>query len=112
MPSVAAVFAAVTALFFKVVFEQLGVLPQSGMPSVTMTRSIINYLNMFTGKNLTASVIMRKELACRLLRAEENANKLPVKMVIPLGAFIFPVILLSMMLPVVIRFLEVMGKGG
>lgn len=26
--------------------------------------SIINYLNMFTGKNLTASVIMRKELAC------------------------------------------------
>lgn len=48
----------------------------------------------------------------RLLRAEENANKLPVKMVVPLGAFIFPVILLSMMLPVVIRFLEVMGKGG
>jgi tight adherence protein C len=48
----------------------------------------------------------------RLLRAEENANKLPVKMVIPLGACIFPVILLSMMLPVVIRFLSVMGKGG
>jgi len=26
--------------------------------------SIINYLNMFTGKNVTASVTMRKELAC------------------------------------------------
>lgn len=48
----------------------------------------------------------------RLLRAEENANKLPVKMVIPLGACIFPVILLSMMLPVVIRLLSVMGHGG
>jgi tight adherence protein C len=48
----------------------------------------------------------------RLLRAEENANKLPVKMVIPLGACIFPVILLSMLLPVVIRLLSIMGKGG
>jgi Flp pilus assembly protein TadG len=26
--------------------------------------SVINYLNMFTGKNLSASVTMRKELAC------------------------------------------------
>ena len=37
MPSAAAVLAAATTLFFSVVFEQLGVLPQSGMPSVTMT---------------------------------------------------------------------------
>ena len=29
----------------------------------------------------------------RLLRAEERANQLPVKMVAPLGLFIFPVIL-------------------
>ena len=48
----------------------------------------------------------------RLLRAEEAANKLPVKMVVPLGVCIFPVILLSMMLPVVIRLLSVMGRGG
>jgi tight adherence protein C len=48
----------------------------------------------------------------RLIRAEENANKLPVKMVVPLGTCIFPVILLSMMLPVVIRLLAVMGRGG
>ena len=39
----------------------------------------------------------------RLLRAEEQANKLPVKMVIPLGACIFPVILLVILLPVMIK---------
>jgi len=39
----------------------------------------------------------------RLLRAEERANQLPVKMVGPLGLFIFPVILGLVLLPVVIR---------
>jgi tight adherence protein C len=48
----------------------------------------------------------------RLLRAEETANKLPVKMVVPIGVFIFPVILLVMMLPVAIRFLSVIAAGG
>ena len=43
----------------------------------------------------------------RLLRAEETANKLPVKMVIPLGAFIFPVILMLVLLPVILRLLAV-----
>jgi tight adherence protein C len=36
----------------------------------------------------------------RLLRAEERANQLPVKMVLPLGLFIFPVILMVVLLPV------------
>jgi tight adherence protein C len=44
----------------------------------------------------------------RLLRAEETANKLPVKLVLPLGACIFPVILLVIMVPVVIRLLAIM----
>jgi tight adherence protein C len=43
----------------------------------------------------------------RLLRAEETANKLPVKMVIPLGAFIFPVILMLVLLPVILRLIAV-----
>jgi tight adherence protein C len=43
----------------------------------------------------------------RLLRAEETANKLPVKMVIPLGALIFPVILMLVLLPVILRLLAV-----
>jgi tight adherence protein C len=44
----------------------------------------------------------------RLLRAEEAANKLSVKMVLPLGLFIFPVVLLVVMLPVVIKLLTVL----
>ena len=45
----------------------------------------------------------------RLLRAEEQANKLPVKMVAPLGLFIFPVILLTVMVPVGIRLASFMN---
>jgi tight adherence protein C len=44
----------------------------------------------------------------RLLRAEETANKLSVKMVIPLGLFIFPVVLLVVMLPVIIKLMAVL----
>jgi tight adherence protein C len=43
----------------------------------------------------------------RLLRAEETANKLPVKMVLPLGGFIFPVILMLILLPVILRLMAV-----
>jgi tight adherence protein C len=39
----------------------------------------------------------------RLLRAEEAANKLPVKMTLPMGLFIFPVILMVVLLPIMIR---------
>ncbi len=44
----------------------------------------------------------------RLLRAEEAANKLSVKMVLPLGLFIFPVVLLVIMLPIVIKLSSVL----
>ena len=44
----------------------------------------------------------------RLLLAEEAANKLSVKIVIPLGLFIFPVILLVIMLPVIIKLVSVL----
>jgi tight adherence protein C len=39
----------------------------------------------------------------RVLRAEEKANALPVKMVLPLGLCVFPVVLMIVMLPVIIR---------
>ena len=48
----------------------------------------------------------------RLLRAEETANKLPVKMVLPLGAFIFPVILMVVMVPVIIRLSAIAYRTG
>jgi tight adherence protein C len=39
----------------------------------------------------------------RLLRAEEQANKLSVKMIMPLGLFIMPVVLMVILLPVILR---------
>jgi tight adherence protein C len=48
----------------------------------------------------------------RLLRAEETANKLPVKMVLPLGVFIFPVILMVIMLPIIINLMAIFQKVG
>jgi tight adherence protein C len=39
----------------------------------------------------------------RLLRAEEQANKLSVKMILPLALFIMPVVLMVVLLPVGIR---------
>jgi tight adherence protein C len=39
----------------------------------------------------------------RLLRAEELANKLSVKMLMPLGLFIFPVVLMVILLPMAVR---------
>ena len=44
----------------------------------------------------------------RLLRAEEVASKLSVKMILPLGLFIFPVVLLVAMLPVVVKLATVL----
>jgi tight adherence protein C len=46
----------------------------------------------------------------RVLRAEEAANKLPVKMVAPLGMFIFPVILMVVMLPLAVRVIAVLPR--
>lgn len=39
----------------------------------------------------------------RILRADEGAAKLPVKMVLPLGLFIFPTILMVILFPIAVR---------
>ena len=43
----------------------------------------------------------------RLLRAEEQANKLSVKMLLPLAVFIFPVVLGVIILPIALRIIEI-----
>ena len=47
--------------------------------------------------------------ARRMLLAEKKANELPVKMVIPLALGMFPVILMIVLLPVVLKLLRVMS---
>lgn len=50
----------------------------------------------------------------RLLRAEEYANTLPVKMLLPLGLFIFPVLMMMIMGPAVIKVMAMFRgmQGG
>lgn len=44
----------------------------------------------------------------RLMRAEERANKLPVKIALPLGFGILPCLILVIMTPIIIRFVRVL----
>ena len=57
------------------------------------------------GANLSASLrVYSEEMRVRrLLRAEEKAHALPVKLVLPLALFVFPVMLVVTLLPVLIR---------
>jgi tight adherence protein C len=45
----------------------------------------------------------------RMLQAEKKANELPVKMVIPLALGIFPVILMIVLLPVILKLLRLIS---
>jgi tight adherence protein C len=46
----------------------------------------------------------------RLLRAEERANQLPVKMTVPLGVFIFPVILMVILFPLLVQIMAAFSR--
>lgn len=46
----------------------------------------------------------------RMSNAEEKAQALPVKGVIPLGIFLFPVIILIVMLQVAVRIIDAFNK--
>lgn len=54
------------------------------------------------------SVFAEEMRAKRMLLAEKKANELPVKMVLPLSLGIFPVILLLILLPIVVKMMTVM----
>lgn len=46
----------------------------------------------------------------RMSRAEEKASALPPKLTIPLGLFIFPVVLIAVLAPAVLRILQAVGR--
>lgn len=57
------------------------------------------------GTNLSSALRVHSEemRARRLLRAEERAHALPVKLVLPLALFVFPVMLIVALLPLFVR---------
>ena len=44
----------------------------------------------------------------RIIRAEEKANALPIKMLLPLGAFLFPISLIIVLVPVTMRIIQLL----
>lgn len=61
-----------------------------------------------TSVTLTLRVYSKEMRDLRLVRAEEKANALPIKMLLPLGAFLFPVSLIIVLVPIVLRVIGIL----
>jgi tight adherence protein C len=57
-------------------------------------------------------VFSDKMQARRMLRGEERVHSLPIKRVLPLALFVFPAILVVILMPVFIRFQKTLLAGG
>lgn len=64
-------------------------------------------LGTSVGKTLRVYTAELREL--RLIRAEEKANALPVKMLFPMAAFMFPVNLIIVLVPILLVIMEMMA---
>jgi tight adherence protein C len=84
---------ALRALYGRIGLEEVRSLSVLLRQSEELGTSISGTLRIFSDE-------MRDK---RLIRAETKANLLPVKMALPLGFFIFPVILLVILVPIAIR---------
>ncbi|MQW88267.1 type II secretion system F family protein [Sinorhizobium saheli] len=61
-----------------------------------------------TSVTQTLRVYSKEMRDLRVVRAEEKANALPIKMLLPLGAFLFPVSLVIVLVPIVIRVVSLL----
>ena len=61
-----------------------------------------------TSVTKTLRVYSKEMRDLRVIRAEEKANALPIKMLLPLGAFLFPVSLIIVLVPIVLRVLGIL----
>ena len=61
-----------------------------------------------TSVTQTLRVYSKEMRDLRVVRAEEKANVLPIKMLLPLGAFLFPVSLVIVLVPIVIRVVSLL----
>lgn len=80
---------------------------------VDEVRSLVTLLHQSQqlGTNMADSLRVHayEMRAKRMLRAEERANKLPVKIVLPLGFGILPCLLIVIFTPILIRIIRAMG---
>lgn len=61
-----------------------------------------------TSVTQTLRVYSKEMRDLRVVRAEEKANALPIKMLLPLGAFLFPVSLIIVLVPIVMRVVGIL----
>jgi tight adherence protein C len=76
----------------------------------TIINAIIQSYEMGTSVAHTLRVQADSLRVKRLTQAEEKANKVPVKMVIPIYVFLFPAILVCIGGPIVVVFIESVGS--
>ena len=88
--------------------ENLGI--RLGIPEAKSFSTLIQQSEEL-GSSLVQSLrVYSDEMrAKRLSRAEEKAQSLPVKLVLPLAVFIFPVILGVTLMPVAIKLFRALG---
>jgi tight adherence protein C len=48
----------------------------------------------------------------RIIRAEEKANTLPLKMLFPLATFLFPISILIVLTPITLKVLKLITEMG
>ena len=60
----------------------------------------------------TLRVFSREMKQNRIVRAEEKANSLSVKMLLPLGLFMFPVVLIVVLLPVFLSLMSLLEQNS
>lgn len=61
-----------------------------------------------TSVTQTLRIYSKEMRQMRIIRAEEKANALPIKMLLPLGAFLFPVSLVIVLVPIVMQVLAIL----
>lgn len=62
-----------------------------------------------TSVTQTLRVYSKEMRDLRIVRAEEKANALPIKMLLPLGAFLFPVSIIIVLVPIVMRVVGILS---
>jgi tight adherence protein C len=93
---------AIEALGGRINVEEVKSLGSLLQQTEELGTSLTNALRVFSDEMQTR----------RILRAEERAHSLPVKLVLPLALFVFPAILVVVLMPIFIRIQKTLLAGG